>query len=125
MSSSKYSNEEKVDWIHMYFVVNHTLNMGKGKIGGQVGHATEKLIRRLEKSPTKNYSAWRSSGNAKIVLKAKESELEDLIKKHGKICEYVIDAGKTQIAAGSLTVVGFIPLTSDEVPSEMKKMKLM
>ncbi|MDD4930546.1 MAG: aminoacyl-tRNA hydrolase [Candidatus Colwellbacteria bacterium] len=113
------------DWIHMYFVVNSSLDMGKGKIAGQVGHTTEKLIRRLEKNPTKNYSAWRTSGNAKIVLKAKEGDLEDLIKKYDKICEYVIDAGKTQITANSLTVVGFIPLTSEEVPPEIKKMKLM
>lgn len=123
MSSTKSSSPS--GWIHMYFVVNSSLDMGKGKVGGQVGHATEKLIRRLERNPTSNYKEWRNSGNAKIVLKAAEKDLENLLDKYSKISEHVIDAGKTQIPSGSLTVIGFIPLKEDEVPVELKKMKLM
>jgi peptidyl-tRNA hydrolase len=32
----------------MYFVINDDLKMGKGKIAGQVGHATAKLSRLIE-----------------------------------------------------------------------------
>lgn len=102
--------------IKQYFVVNNDLKMGHGKIAGQVSHVcgiiTEEIIRAsYECLPTPSYvydyMKWRTNGMAKIILKGTEEQLQMLIKDHG--ARYIIDAGRTQIPANSLTVVGFYP----------------
>ena len=117
----------------MYIFVNTTLGMGKGKIAGQVGHAaqyvTAKILRtgfdhivknHLSKilDPTYNdsevsppdeyerYMKW-ESGSKKVILKATQEELLELQKLPESVSIY--DAGRTQIAPNSLTVVAFYP----------------
>jgi len=102
----------------MYIFINNDLRMEKGKIASQVGHVvqhiTEDIIRMGYESaslpdPYKRYMLWKN-GSKKIVLKATEQQLLELMKLPES--RYVIDAGKTQIAPNSLTVVGFFPSTN-------------
>jgi PTH2 family peptidyl-tRNA hydrolase len=122
MSSSSDSKESS---IKMYILVNTSLDMKKGKIAGQVGHAVSRLIRRLEKNPNKEYKLWLQTGETKIVKKATEKEMEALAEKYAKISEIITDMGKTQIKEGSFTVLGFIPLKECDVPEEIINLKLL
>ncbi len=107
----------------MYLIVNNSLNMNKGKIASQVGHAVSMIVRRLEKSPTTDYKNWLNDGEAKIVLKADSTILQSLRKYKNTVS--VIDAGLTQIEEGSLTVVGFYPCKDCDVPDVIKTLKLV
>jgi PTH2 family peptidyl-tRNA hydrolase len=95
----------------MFCFVNHDLSMSKGKIAGQVGHAVQYMMERVfgnhDRDYMERYTAWRENQSPKIILKARESDLLELMKRPD--CVYVHDAGRTQIPSGSLTVVAFVP----------------
>jgi PTH2 family peptidyl-tRNA hydrolase len=109
----------------MYILVNSELKMEKGKIAAQVGHAVEMITNTVNKIVDNNYKdiykKYLHNGCKKIVLKAKQEELEKHI--NDKDSVYVIDAGRTQIPAGSLTVVAFLP--SDKNKERFRDFKLM
>lgn len=115
--------------ITMYIFVNKDLNMGKGKICSQVAHVTQLIVEEIIRKgyemhpPPKEYITymkWRPNCT-KIVLKATEQQLKELMKL--KESRYIIDAGKTQIQPNSLTVVGFFP--SSEMEDMVKSYKLL
>lgn len=123
----------KSDDYVMYIIVNNDLKMEKGKIASQVGHVvgiiTEEIMRGVTGAVTHEkmedyqlYTRWSKIGYKKIVLKGTEAELKELIDTEKK-CRYIIDAGKTQIAPNSLTVVGFFPRA--DMGEKMKKFKLL
>lgn len=96
----------------MVFVVNSSLKMGLGKIAAQVGHATLGLYRSLldEREPRADaLAAWDATGETKVVVRGKDDvHLMNLAKKasDANLPNYVVhDAGRTQIAAGSMTVL--------------------
>lgn len=103
--------------LYMYVLVNDDLKMGKGKIAGQVGHVvgliTEEIIRKSYESNKGvpdcylRYINWKNTGHAKIILKATEEQMKSFIGYPESL--YVLDAGRTQIAPNSLTVLGFYP----------------
>ena len=114
--------------LSMYLFVNTDLKMEKGKIAGQVGHAvqiiTEKILRLGYESRNipecyVRYNKWSRSGAKKVVLKATQQQMEQLLNLDGHLdeCITVIDAGRTQIEPNSMTVVGFFP-TYDKKISE-------
>jgi len=87
--------------------------MTKGKIAAQCGHATLACYKLLQKENPALLRHWERTGQAKIALKG-DSE-EDLLILEAQaqslnICARSIqDAGRTQIAAGSRTVLGIGP----------------
>jgi PTH2 family peptidyl-tRNA hydrolase len=103
----------------MYVLVNDDLKMSKGKIAGQVGHVvgqiTEEIIRKSYESSKgvpdcyKRYMMWKASGHAKIILKATQKQIEQMIEEPESVC--IRDAGLTQIAPNSLCAIGFYPST--------------
>jgi PTH2 family peptidyl-tRNA hydrolase len=110
----------------MYFMVNNDLHMGKGKIAAQIGHATQALCERIlisngNSDAYDRYVRWNSVGAKKVVLKAKESDLRAFMDNSETV--HVIDAGCTQIPAGSLTVIGFYP--SCHNVTRMKSFRLL
>ena len=114
----------------MYIIVNNDLGMGKGKIAAQVGHVVEKIIESIFNTPyinqnnqiiIDNYKEYTKTGTKKIVLKGSQKDIEELCNERDAL--YVIDAGMTQIEAGSLTVVGFLP--SNKNRKRFNKFKLL
>jgi peptidyl-tRNA hydrolase len=114
----------------MYIIVNESLNMSKGKIASQVGHVTECIAERLIKGmhetskPQKkfiDYIKYSKSGRKKIVLKAPQDDIIALSKEDD--AEYIIDAGRTEIEPGSMTVVAFFPSNTNK--ERFKKYKLL
>lgn len=115
----------------MYLFVNNDLKMG-GKACGQVGHAVGILVEELCHLPDQCFVDWKESTMKKVVLKATEKQLEDLVKGkdetasfNNSTCVQVRDAGLTQIAANSLTVVGFRPMYKKDVPNEFAAYSLL
>ena len=115
---------------YMYVLVNDDLKMGKGKIAGQVGHVvgliTEEIIRKSFESDTVSdcyirYLKWKNTGNAKIILKASQDQITSFIGYPETM--YILDAGRTQIAPDSLTVLGFYP--SATLKEQLKNFKLL
>lgn len=97
----------------MVLVVRNDLKMGKGKIGAQCGHASVGAYQRaMERNPGA-VKRWDDSGCAKICVKVEsEAELMNIRKAanlHGLNYYLVHDAGRTQIAAGSATVLAIGP----------------
>jgi PTH2 family peptidyl-tRNA hydrolase len=107
--------------------VNMELKMGKGKIAAQCGHATLGAYKLARKYCKTGLISWESSGSTKIAVKVeKEVEFYDLLEKAklaGVVCHIVEDAGRTQIAAGSRTVLALGPAPGallDQISGHLK-----
>jgi PTH2 family peptidyl-tRNA hydrolase len=98
----------------MVLCVNQELNMGKGKIAAQCSHAAVGCYKKAIKSCPSALRAWELTGCAKIAVKCpSEAEMmNDILVKAAQAgipYYFVEDAGRTQIAAGSRTVLGLGP----------------
>jgi len=124
-------NEIEQSQLYMYVLVNDNLKMGKGKIAGQVGHVvgliTEEIIRKSYECVGgvpdcyARYMIWKATGHAKVILKASQKQIEEFSGEPETI--YIRDAGRTQIAPNSLTVLGFYP--SANLKEKFKDFKLL
>lgn len=124
------NNDNNEEQYYMYILVNDDLKMGKGKIAGQVGHVvgliTEEILKKFyesKKSPDcyQRYIKWKNTGHAKIILKATQEQIKSFVENPETM--YILDAGKTQIAPNSLTVLGFFP--SATLKEQFKNFKLL
>ena len=112
----------------MVLVINMELKMGKGKIAAQCGHASVGCYKRALKMCPAGLRAWEMTGCAKIALKCPtEEEMHTIYDKalaKGLPMYLVEDAGRTQIAAGSRTVLGILGPTYvfDGLTSDLKLM---
>ena len=97
----------------MVLCVNTSLTMGKGKIAAQCCHAAVGCYKRARRSIPKAVTAWEHTGCAKIATKCPtQEEMEEIAVKaieKGIPVYLVEDAGRTQIAPGSKTVLGLGP----------------
>lgn len=96
----------------MVLVVNQELGMGKGKIAAQCGHASVGCYKRATRLCPNGLRAWEYTGCAKIAVKCPTEEemrtIYDKAAERGLPLYLVEDAGRTQIAAGSRTVLGIL-----------------
>jgi PTH2 family peptidyl-tRNA hydrolase len=126
------------DELAMYIIMNNDLGMGKGKLVSQGAHAACDVVIHLEQMCHEQtrlseecikYKKWQRSGYAKIVKKATQIELEELIElsKNKSIprCFPIIDAGRTQIAPNSLTAIAFFPNEKSIMTPIVGKFKLL
>lgn len=105
--------------VRMALIVRTDLGMLKGKSAAQCSHAAVSLYRQMHDNPQlESYNPtmlkrWENGGQAKIVLKCNNlEEIEELLMKAVSlnINNYLVfDAGRTQIASGSATVLGLGP----------------
>ncbi|KAJ4462897.1 putative Peptidyl-tRNA hydrolase 2 [Paratrimastix pyriformis] len=97
----------------MVLCVNTSLKMGKGKIGAQCGHAAIGAYQKARERQPERVAAWEQAGTTKIAVQVHDEEELDQkraeAKKRGLIAYQVYDAGRTQIAAGSATVLAIGP----------------
>lgn len=93
--------------------VNNSLGMGKGKIAAQCCHATLGAYKISLKHCQTVLEQWEDDGQAKVAVKVDtEAEMVDLQAKAlaaGLVTYFVADEGRTQIAAGSRTVLAIGP----------------
>jgi PTH2 family peptidyl-tRNA hydrolase len=110
-------------------VVNKELKMGKGKIAAQCSHAAVGCYKRAVKACPSAVRAWEQTGCAKIAVQCnRQDEMEEIMVKAyqmGIPCYLVEDAGRTQIAAGSRTVLGLGPAPVHVYEGLTSHLKLM
>ncbi|RLM65117.1 peptidyl-tRNA hydrolase 2, mitochondrial-like [Panicum miliaceum] len=103
---------EIIEDFKMVLVVRNDLKMGKGKIAAQCSHATLGLFKKLQQRAPKSLRRWERCGQVKVVVKI-ESE-EDMLILQGRAkslnlpTHITIDAGRTQIAPNSRTVMAIL-----------------
>lgn len=145
---NRYDDQENVQarkeqadpWI-MYLIVRESLNMGAGKIAAQVGHGVGIVYERFmdltwpetaeqeiflgpgRAKKLDAFNAWSKSSFRKIVLKADDKEWKKL--KDQLECHLVVDAGLTEIEAGSETVIALWPMLKSEAPPLVKRLRLL
>ena len=110
-------------------IVNMSLKMKKGKIAAQVGHGAVKAALDCGATEPARMDAWLSRGQAKVCLKGDDDEhlldLEKKAKLAGLQAVIIRDAGRTQIPAGSLTVVAIGPARDEELNPITGDLKLL
>ncbi|KAG0492391.1 hypothetical protein HPP92_005789 [Vanilla planifolia] len=112
----------------MVLVVRNELKMGKGKIAAQCSHATLGLYKKLHNRAPKALSRWEMCGQVKVVLKIESEEDLLVLQVSPQMCielgnlmanderakslklptHTTIDAGRTQIAPNSRTVMAIL-----------------
>lgn len=115
----------------MYVIVNQDVKMSKAKMAAQVGHAVGVYYYygMGQKEVREKIDGWHKDEITKIVLKASEEELKEIMKNKKIYTCPIHDAGHTQIPSGTLTCVGLGILdVEDEKTFEerpfLKKLKL-
>jgi len=113
----------------MVLVVRNDLKMGKGKIGAQCGHASVGAYQKAMDLNPSLVQRWNESGCAKICVRVEsETDLKNLRKGanlRGLNYYLVHDAGRTQIAAGSVTVLAIGPALVQDVDIITSHLKLL
>ncbi|KAI9155404.1 Peptidyl-tRNA hydrolase 2 [Paramyrothecium foliicola] len=118
----------------LVLVVRTDLGMTKGKIAAQCSHATLACYKTLSRakpgSPERSIlSRWERLGQAKIAVQIKsQEEMLELRRKArslGVTAEVIQDAGRTQIEAGSMTVLGVGPAPKSVVDQITGHLKLL
>ncbi|PVD31332.1 hypothetical protein C0Q70_06744 [Pomacea canaliculata] len=113
----------------MVLVVRNDLKMGKGKIAAQCAHAAVGAVEKASRKDPSNLRQWRLTGQQKVVVKVEdEASLLDLAEKaiaSGLVTCLISDAGRTQIAPGSKTVLGVGPGPCELVDQVTGHLKLL
>ena len=111
----------------LVLVVRNDLKMGKGKAAAQCAHAAVTAYKQAQKKEPYLLKLWLMTGQRKVVVKVDtEEEISELQRKAseaGLLTSVIHDAGHTQVAAGSLTVIGVGPASAqllDEVTGHLK-----
>nr|XP_043898917.1 peptidyl-tRNA hydrolase 2, mitochondrial [Solea senegalensis]XP_043898918.1 peptidyl-tRNA hydrolase 2, mitochondrial [Solea senegalensis] len=112
----------------MVLVVRNDLKMGKGKVAAQCSHAAVSAYKQVQRRKPDLLKQWEYCGQPKVVLKAPDEDtLIDLLsraKEIGLPVSLIQDAGRTQIAPGSRTVLGIGPGPADLIDSVSGDLKL-
>ena len=113
---SEYSDVSDEEDLKLVLVVRQDLKMGKGKAAAQCCHATLAAYKRAKRKCPDRLKVWEATGQPKITVKCdSEEDLMLLMVKARSLdlVSYVVaDAGRTQIAPGSHTVLAVGPAPS-------------
>eukprot|EP00252_Welwitschia_mirabilis_P009852 TRINITY_DN22747_c0_g1_i3.p1 TRINITY_DN22747_c0_g1~~TRINITY_DN22747_c0_g1_i3.p1 ORF type:complete len:188 (+),score=23.98 TRINITY_DN22747_c0_g1_i3:217-780(+) len=127
-SRSLPSNAGEQD-VKMVFVVRQDLKMGGGKIASQCAHAATGIYGELMLSQRALLFKWEQCGQPKMVVTCKNlqemNRLEVAAEKAGLPTFAVCDAGRTQVAAGSKTVLAIGPGSKNVVDSVTGRLRLL
>ncbi|XP_044744705.1 peptidyl-tRNA hydrolase 2, mitochondrial-like [Coccinella septempunctata] len=122
----EYEFKDKSEY-RMMLVVRNDLKMGKGKIAAQCCHAAVMSYEAMIKKRPYLLKPWMKNGTAKIAVKVEsEEELLSLEKKAKELkilTKIVRDAGHTQVAPMSRTVLSLGPapkVVLDQVSGHLK-----
>ena len=108
------SFSDTTDEVKLMLVVRTDLGMTKGKIAAQCGHATLACYKSLSSSSSGSslLKKWEKNGQPKIAVQCKSEEELEMLQAQavslGLCARVVHDAGRTQIQAGSATVLGVV-----------------
>ncbi len=110
-------------------VIREDLKLSPGKLAVQVAHAAVMAVERAEKMDRSAVSDWKSEGQRKVVLKV--AGVPDLFRlreeadRAGIASAIVVDAGLTEIPAGTITALGLGPAQAKLMDKVTGKLKLV
>lgn len=112
----------------MILVVRNDLKMGKGKVAAQCSHAAVSAYKQIQRRNPEMLKQWEYCGQPKVVVKAPDEETLVQLLTHAKMLGLTVsliqDAGRTQIAPGSQTVLGIGPGPADLIDKVTGHLKL-
>nr|XP_012805630.1 peptidyl-tRNA hydrolase 2, mitochondrial [Jaculus jaculus] len=112
----------------MILVVRNDLKMGKGKVAAQCSHAAVSAYKQIQRRNPHMLQKWECCGQPKVVVKAPDEETLLELLTHAKMLGLTVsliqDAGRTQIEAGSRTVLGIGPGPADLIDKVTGHLKL-
>ncbi|GMY17572.1 peptidyl-tRNA hydrolase 2, mitochondrial isoform X3 [Fagus crenata] len=115
--------------LKMVLVVRNDLKMKSGKIASQCAHAATGMYAELMHSHRSLLRQWEQCGQPKIVVTCKNQQemnkLKEAAENIGLPTFVVADAGRTQVLAGSKTVLAVGPGPKASVDSVTGKMCLL
>ncbi|GFE54094.1 peptidyl-tRNA hydrolase [Babesia ovis] len=129
LSASKDTDDEDGTEVKLVLCVRTDLEMGKGKIAAQCGHAAVGAY--IDSINRKNpyLEEWMNDGQKKIVLKVKSREEMAELRRSAAAANVnyhiTCDAGRTQIPAGSYTVIAIGPAPENVVNKITGHLKLL
>ncbi|KAF8480935.1 PTH2-domain-containing protein [Russula ochroleuca] len=104
---------EPAEECKLVLVVRSDLDMSTGKVAAQCAHATLACYKALSRTNPSLLRHWERTGQTKVALRCDSEDEMLLLQAQAQslnICARSIqDAGRTQIAAGSRTVLGIGP----------------
>jgi len=125
--SSEYSEVEDDQDMKLVLVVRNDLKMGKGKAAAQCSHATLAAYKQAKRKSPAWLRVWECNGQPKVTLKCEsEDSLHTMLaqaRSLGLVSAVIADAGRTQIAPGSKTVLAVGPAPGsmiDQVTGHLK-----
>jgi len=114
--------------IKQVIVVRTDLEMGKGKIAAQVGHACVMGAEHVRKSHPEWFNEW-WAGQEKVVVKVSGIKELQEIKRHAIELDLpwseVSDAGHTQLAPGTTTCISIGPAPENLIDKVTGTLKLL
>ena len=120
---------QPVEEVEMVLVVNTELGMGKGKVAAQCGHAAVACFKAALVEEPQLVATWERTGQTKVVVRGGGEESLLAVSKAGRQAGMVVaevrDAGRSQVKAGSLTVIGLGPANNLLIDKVAGKLKLL
>uniref|UniRef100_A0A383VZJ1 peptidyl-tRNA hydrolase n=1 Tax=Tetradesmus obliquus TaxID=3088 RepID=A0A383VZJ1_TETOB len=108
-----------LDDLKMVLCVNQSLKKGKGKIGAQCAHAAICAVLQLLASDESLFVRWEQCGQRKIVVKVQDAQCMEALAAAaaaaGHAAYIMRDAGRTQVAPDSQTVLALGPAPEAEI----------
>jgi len=110
-------------------VFRKDLQMGKGKIAAQAGHAAVSAAQDAFVHHKKWWDAWMYEGQKKVAVKVEDlkelGELEEAADDLGLPHALIVDRGLTQIPEGTVTCLGIGPAPSKMIDRLTGQLKLL
>ncbi len=114
--------------VKQVIAVRTDLDMGKGKIAAQVGHACVLGAEHVRKSNPEWFNEW-WNGQEKVVVKVNSMKELEAVREHAISLNIpwseVTDAGHTQIAPGTTTCISLGPAPEDLINKVTGDLKLL
>lgn len=112
----------------LILAIRNDLKMQKGKVGAQCGHASVAAYSKAMRLKPKTLERWMQYGGTKITVKIDSEEelleLDQRAKSNDILSCIVRDAGQTQVAPGTRTVVAIGPAPKSELDKITGHLKL-
>jgi PTH2 family peptidyl-tRNA hydrolase len=123
------TTDETMMTYKMLFIVNGSLRMSSGKMAAQVAHCAIDLYQQILNQRLMSLNFWRIYGQTKIVVRGESTEelldIESRATVNKSIVRSIIrDAGRTEIASGSITCLGLFG-TNNQLDPITGHLKLM
>ncbi|XP_065206229.1 peptidyl-tRNA hydrolase 2, mitochondrial-like [Planococcus citri] len=131
ISIARYATKSSaLEPIKMVLVVRPDVRMSSGKLAAQCAHAAVSSYAAAKEYDPQLVAMWESTGQAKIVVsgdKTGEMELYSLAEKAKQfniVTAIIRDAGRTQLAAGTPTVLGMGPAKAKDLDNVSGHLRL-